>query len=72
MSPSKVQLEFDPTQPPGMTPPGAPSWITAELVELTLRTWQPFYETQLTPEDALAIIMVVGRMFEALSGETES
>ena len=69
---SKVQLEYDPPLPPGVSPPGAPSWITADLIELTLKTWQPFYETQLTPDDALAIIIEVGRLFEALSGGTES
>lgn len=41
--------------------------ISAELIEQTLRTWQPYYQTALTPEDALYIIMSVGRLFDVLS-----
>lgn len=45
----------------------APDWITAELVEETLRVWQPFYEEQLIPADALEIITGVGRLLEVFS-----
>jgi hypothetical protein len=48
-------------------PAGAPAWVTSELVALTLSTWQPFYAAPLTPEDALAIMMNVVCLFEALS-----
>ena len=48
-------------------PSGAPPWITPELIEQTLLVWQPFYQDQLIPEDALAIIMSVGRMVDLLS-----
>lgn len=48
-------------------PAGAPRWVTPELIELTLRVWQPYYEIQLIPEDALEIMMGVGRLVEVLS-----
>jgi hypothetical protein len=48
-------------------PAGAPPWITPELIEHTLRVWQPFYEHQLIPEDALEIIMSVDLVAELLS-----
>jgi hypothetical protein len=53
---------------PGILPAGTPDWITPELVEQTVRVWQPFYQTLLTPEDAVTIILNVGRMFQAFSG----
>lgn len=55
--------------PPVYVPPGTPAWITAELIEHTLRTWQPFYEDQLIPEQAVEIIMSVDRMMDVLSSE---
>jgi hypothetical protein len=48
-------------------PAGTPAWITPELVALTLRVWQPFYESPLTPADAVAMIENVGRLFGVLS-----
>ena len=48
-------------------PAGAPQWVTIELIEHTIRVWQPFYRDQLIPEDALEIIMGIGRMVEVLS-----
>jgi hypothetical protein len=48
-------------------PADAPPWVSAELIEQTLRTWQPYYQTTLTPEVALYIIMSVGRLFDVLS-----
>lgn len=48
-------------------PPGAPHWVTLELIEQTIQTWQPFYADQLIPEDALEIIMGADRMFDLLS-----
>jgi hypothetical protein len=55
-------------EPPAVcVPAGAPTWVTLELIEQTLRVWQPFYHDQLIPEDALEIIMGVGLLIEALS-----
>ncbi len=48
-------------------PAGAPCWITPELIEHTLRVWQPYYENQLIPEGALEIMMGVSRLVEVLS-----
>ena len=55
---------------PGILPAGTPDWITAELVELTIRVWQPYYQATLTPEEAVTMIMGVGRLFEALSSRS--
>ncbi len=51
----------------GTVPPGAPSWVTAELIEQTLRVWQPYYQDPLIPEDAMEMIMAAGRMIDVLS-----
>jgi hypothetical protein len=48
-------------------PAGAPQWVTIELIEHTIRVWQPFYRDQSIPADALEIIMSVGQMVEVLS-----
>ena len=50
-----------------IVPAGAPDWITPELIEETIRVWQPYYEATLTPEDAVTMIIDVGRLFDALS-----
>ena len=49
-------------------PPGAPSWVTSELIAQTIETWQPYYRDCLTEQDALDILMSVGRLFEILLG----
>jgi hypothetical protein len=51
-------------------PDGAPAWITVELIQKTIETWQPYYESRLLPEDALEILMGVGRMMEAISRDS--
>lgn len=50
-------------------PAGTPHWITQELVEQTLHTWQPYYSLPLTIEDAIDMIRNAGRLFDALSGK---
>jgi hypothetical protein len=50
-------------------PAGAPTWANSELIEQTIRVWQPYYTAPLTPEEAIAIIQSVGRLVEVLSGE---
>jgi hypothetical protein len=52
-------------------PPGTPSWITAELIEQTIRVWQPYYEIPLTVDSAVTMILAVGRLFSALSRERD-
>lgn len=48
-------------------PAGAPTWVTVELIEHTIRVWQPFYRDQLIPEDALEIIRGVAGIVDVLS-----
>ena len=50
-----------------VVPAGAPSWVTAELIELTLKTWQPFYSHQLIEADALEMILGVDQLFGVMS-----
>jgi hypothetical protein len=52
---------------PVAVPNGAPSWVTAELIEHTLEVWQPFYANQLIPDDALEMIMGVDQLFGVMS-----
>lgn len=59
-------VSVDSTTPP-VVPSDAPAWVTPEMIEKTLKVWQPYYEQELIPEDALAIIMGVGRIFEFLA-----
>lgn len=64
----RADSRTDPTQVlPPEVPEGAPPWVTPELIAHTLRVWQPFYQAQLIPEDALEIIMSVGRITELLA-----
>ncbi len=57
---------------PGILPAGTPDWITPELIEQTIRTWQPYYATILTPEEAVTMIQTVGRLYQALSSGSSS
>jgi hypothetical protein len=45
-----------------------PRWITAELIDATLRTWQPYYPQTLTREEAIGMLKHVGRLAELLRG----
>ena len=49
-----------------IVPAGTPDWITAELIERTIRVWQPYYEAVLTPEDAVTMILSASRLYQAL------
>lgn len=53
-----------------IVPAGTPDWITAELIERTIHVWQPFYPTLLTPEEAVTMILNVGRLFDVLSSRS--
>ena len=48
-------------------PPGTPRWVTRELIATTLKTWQPYYTEELSPDDALEMILNVGRMTELVN-----
>lgn len=69
MSPSNRQ--HDCAKPEGggsiTVPAGTPDWITSELIEATVRTWQPYYTTLLTTDDAIEIIRNAGLLCDALS-----
>jgi len=47
-------------------PAGTPTWISAELVEMTLKTWQPYYRKLLTIDDAIGIIRDTSLIFQIL------
>jgi hypothetical protein len=59
-----------PPEPAVVLPPGTPAWITLALVQQTIRTWQPFYDSPLTLEDAVGILANMGRLFKVLSKES--
>jgi len=65
-APKSTSERNDERQPPDSLV-GLPTWITVELVQRTIEVWQPFYETQLSTEDAVAILLNVGRLFEVLN-----
>ncbi|NQU24047.1 MAG: hypothetical protein HQ567_22420 [Candidatus Nealsonbacteria bacterium] len=48
---------------------GAPAWITPELIDDTIDTWQPYYEETLTAREALDILMNVGRVTNMFTRE---
>jgi len=52
-----------------IVPPGAPSWISAELIAETLRVWQPYYAETLTPIDALDMILNVSRLVDVICAD---
>jgi hypothetical protein len=43
-----------------------PDWITPELLDETLKTWQPYYNEKLTPEDGIEILRNIGRIIDIL------
>ena len=47
--------------------PDATEWISDELIQKTLRVWQPYYAQPLTREDAIEMITNVGRLFSVLT-----
>lgn len=53
-----------------IVPAGAPDWITAELIQATSRTWQPYYKEVISPEEAVTMILTVGRLYDALSSRS--
>ena len=69
MSPSNRQHDCSKPESGGSTtvPAGTPDWITVELIEATVRTWQPYYEAPLTTDDAIEILRNAGLLFDALS-----
>lgn len=52
-------------------PPGTPDWVTPPLVERTLRVWQPYYSSPLTVDDAVTMILGVGRLYDVVARGTK-
>lgn len=51
-----------------VVPPGAPRWVTPELLEHTLRVWQRYYKNPLTVDDALGMILSASQLNSVLTG----
>ena len=68
---SRINRQHDYAKPESggsiTVPAGTPGWITSELIEATVRTWQPHYPTPLTTDDAIEIIRNAGLLCDALS-----
>ena len=47
-------------------PAGLPGWITLELIEETMRVWQPYCTEPLTTSDACEILLNVAQLFDVL------
>lgn len=67
MREDEPQREAQPPEEPRLVPAGVPSWINHELIEKTIRVWQRYYPMPLTPNDAVAMLLNVGRLFTLLS-----
>jgi hypothetical protein len=50
-----------------LVPGGAPAWVTPQLIADTIETWQGDYDHELTPDDALEILL----LFDELVGVLE-
>ncbi|HBE69144.1 MAG TPA: hypothetical protein DDW52_13420 [Planctomycetaceae bacterium] len=46
-----------------------PDWVSDELLQKTIEVWQPYYGSQLTHDDAIAIIKNVGGVIDCLRRE---
>ena len=55
-----------------VVPAGVPAWITPELIEETIKVWQPYYPEVISPEEAITMIQSAGRLFQALSSGDSS
>ncbi len=65
----KKDCEVEAVALPSIVPAGTPDWITLELIERTIKVWQPYYEQVLSAEEAVTMIRNAGRLFVALSSE---
>lgn len=51
--------------------PVTPSWVTPELIDSTIKVWQPHYAEPLTKDDALEMILNVSELFAVLRERTD-
>lgn len=47
-------------------PAGVPNWITFELVQRTIRVFQPYYSERLTVEEVIGMIQRAARLLGTL------
>lgn len=47
-----------------------PAWVSEELIQKTIEVWQPSYADPLTSDDAAAMIINAGRLFDTLIHST--
>lgn len=55
-----------PDGPENPLPAGTPEWMTPQLINSTLQTWQPFYQQRLTIGDAIEILRSTGLLIDLL------
>lgn len=67
MTQGEPRPEAQRPEEPRLVPAGVPAWISRELVEKTIRVWQRYYPKPLTPDDAVTMLLNVGRLFTLLS-----
>ena len=48
-----------------------PKWITPERISETIRVWQPYYSERLTEDDAVEMLVNVGRLGDVLLETSE-
>ena len=65
-------LELNPQPKEAPRAAGHPPWLTENLVEATIRVWQPFYDQLLTRDDAIEMILCAGRLVGILARPRES
>lgn len=46
---------------------GCEPWITPAMVRGTLDTWQPYYADRLSADEAVGLLMRVGKLYEILA-----
>ena len=47
-----------------------PDWITPELIDETIRVWQPYYREPLTRQDAIEMLSDISRLVAVLHDQT--
>ena len=55
-----------------LVPASARAWVSAELIEETLRVWQPYYADPLTVDDAVDIMLAAAGLLKAIAHEGQS
>lgn len=51
---------------PEVVPPGAPAWVTPELMRRTRAYFEPRYKEKLTPDRVLAMLLNLAHFGKAL------